>query len=152
MEKKRTPTYSLIVVYISQNIAETVETISPLQTQIDKFGKILSLSILIVVILIFVTGFLRGNDWVTMFMTSIALAVSAIPEGLPISVISRLKVDIQVIIDAIVQNRYQAFRYSGRPIIRAWLGLRQRLWLVWVLRKFGRFANGRHSQTGSING
>jgi len=42
---------------ISQNIAETVETISPLQTQIDKFGKILSLSILIVVILIFVTGF-----------------------------------------------------------------------------------------------
>jgi len=73
-------------------------------------------------------------------------------QGLPISLITRLKVDIQVIIDAIVQNRYQIFSYSGRPIIRAWLGLRQRLWLVWVLRKFGRFANGRHSQTGSING
>jgi len=79
---------------ISQNVTESEETVSPLQQQIDKFGKGLSISILIVVVLIFVLGFLRGNEIITMFLTSVALAVSAIPEGLPIAVTVTLSIGV----------------------------------------------------------
>jgi transglutaminase-like putative cysteine protease len=71
-------------------------------------------------------------------------------QGLPESIIIHLTVDVQTIIAAIVQNRYRASGYSGRQIIREWLELRQRLWLVWALRKFGRLGIYRHSQTGLI--
>jgi hypothetical protein len=87
------------------------------------------------------------------FQAAFSAALTSLTlQGLPISIITRLKVDTQTVIDAIVQNRYQASGYSGRQIIREWLELRQRLWLVLVLRKFGRLGIGRHSQTGSING
>ena len=79
---------------ISRNVEETEETVSPLQTQIEKFGRVLSYSIVAIVIIIFATGFLRGNNLVTMFLTSVALAVSAIPEGLPISVTVTLSIGI----------------------------------------------------------
>ena len=79
---------------ISETIAEADETVSPLQHQIEKFSKGLSIAIMTIVILIFLVGFLRGNDLITMFMTSVGLAVSAIPEGLPVSVTITLSIGV----------------------------------------------------------
>jgi len=59
------------------------ESPTPLQIQLDGLGKRLAIIAGVVVILIFVLGILRGDPLVQTIMTSIALAVAAIPEGLP---------------------------------------------------------------------
>jgi calcium-translocating P-type ATPase len=79
---------------ISEKVAEAEETVSPLQLQMAQFSKYLSIGIMSIVVLIFIVGFLRGNDWLTMMMTSIGLAVSAIPEGLPVAVTITLSIGL----------------------------------------------------------
>ncbi|MEQ1668971.1 MAG: HAD-IC family P-type ATPase, partial [Sulfuriferula sp.] len=59
------------------------ENLTPLQIQLDGLGKRLALIAGVVVTLIFALGILRGDPLVQTIMTSIALAVAAIPEGLP---------------------------------------------------------------------
>jgi Ca2+-transporting ATPase len=64
-------------------LAETVESATPLQLQLDRLGKRLAAIAGLVVCVIFVLGLVRGDDLVDTAMTAIALAVAAIPEGLP---------------------------------------------------------------------
>ncbi len=59
------------------------ESATPLQIQLDGLGKRLAIIAVVVVTLIFVLGILRGDPLVQTIITSIALAVAAIPEGLP---------------------------------------------------------------------
>ncbi len=56
---------------------------TPLQTQLDALGRRLAIVAGGVVALILVFGILRGAPLVEAILTSIALAVAAIPEGLP---------------------------------------------------------------------
>lgn len=62
---------------------QTDETSTPLQKRLTAFGKRLSVVILIICTLIFVIGWLRGENILVMLLTSISLAVAAIPEALP---------------------------------------------------------------------
>lgn len=59
------------------------ETLTPLQQRMASFGKKLSVLVLFLCALFFVAGWLRGEDVVKMILTSISLAVAAIPEALP---------------------------------------------------------------------
>lgn len=59
------------------------ETLTPLQHRMASFGKKLSVLVLFLCVLFFVAGWLRGEDVVKMVLTSISLAVAAIPEALP---------------------------------------------------------------------
>jgi Ca2+-transporting ATPase len=59
------------------------ETLTPLQQRMASFGKKLSLLVLLLCIIFFVAGWLRGEDIIKMILTSISLAVAAIPEALP---------------------------------------------------------------------
>jgi P-type Ca2+ transporter type 2C len=59
------------------------ETLTPLQQRMAAFGKKLSVLVLFLCILFFVAGWLRGEDITRMVLTSISLAVAAIPEALP---------------------------------------------------------------------
>ena len=68
---------------ISGLLEEAPESATPLQLQIDVLGKSLAGIAGVVVSLIFGIGILRGDDLTQTIMTSIALAVAAIPEGLP---------------------------------------------------------------------
>ena len=79
---------------ISSKVAEAEETISPLQIQMEKFSKVLSIGIMTSIAVIFIIGYLTGNDLLTMFLTSVGLAVSAIPEGLPVAVTITLSIGI----------------------------------------------------------
>ena len=56
---------------------------TPMQKRLDIFSKQLGFIILGLVLLIMLLGFLKQFDKFGMFMTSVALAVSSIPEGLP---------------------------------------------------------------------
>jgi Ca2+-transporting ATPase len=62
---------------------QTDETTTPLQKRLAAFGKRLSAVILIICTIIFFIGWLRGESVMTMLITSISLAVAAIPEALP---------------------------------------------------------------------
>ena len=64
-------------------LAAAPESPTPLQVQLDALGKRLALIAGAVVGLIFALGLWRGDALVQTIMTSIALAVAAIPEGLP---------------------------------------------------------------------
>jgi len=62
---------------------QTDETSTPLQKRLAAFGKRLAVVILIICTIIFVMGWMRGENILTMLLTSISLAVAAIPEALP---------------------------------------------------------------------
>ncbi len=59
------------------------ESLTPLQQRMASFGKKLSVLVLLLCILFFVSGWLRGENLVQLVLTSISLAVAAIPEALP---------------------------------------------------------------------
>ena len=61
--------------------AEREET--PLQRRLEQLGHVLLWLCLSIVAVVFVLGELRGIPVVMMFLTSVSLAVAAIPEGLP---------------------------------------------------------------------
>jgi Ca2+-transporting ATPase len=68
---------------IAAMLLQVQEGISPLQRRLNKLGQILASGAGIIVAVVFVAGVLRGIPWQDMFLTSISLAVAAVPEGLP---------------------------------------------------------------------
>jgi Ca2+-transporting ATPase len=56
---------------------------TPLQKKLESFGRVLVWAALGIVALLFVLGLLRGTKPLELFMTSVSLAVAAVPEGLP---------------------------------------------------------------------
>ncbi|AEE91571.1 Calcium-transporting ATPase [Tepidanaerobacter acetatoxydans Re1] len=68
-------------------IAEMLESYeegeTPLQKKLDELGKILGIASLAICGIVFLLGIFRGIPILEMFMTSVSLAVAAIPEGLP---------------------------------------------------------------------
>ena len=68
---------------IAHMLANTEENKTPLQENQDALGKWLTIMILVIAVIIFGIGLLRGYEWTHMLLTAIAIAVAAIPEGLP---------------------------------------------------------------------
>jgi Ca2+-transporting ATPase len=56
---------------------------TPLQRRLEQLARGLALAALGLVALVFVLGVLRGENWMDMFRVSVAMAVAAVPEGLP---------------------------------------------------------------------
>lgn len=79
---------------ISKNVLETETVDSPLQEKIEQFGKGLSIAILSIIVFIFAIGLFNDIHWLQMFLASVGLAVSAIPEGLPVSVTITLSIGL----------------------------------------------------------
>ena len=71
---------------LSRELAATVELPSPLQVQLDQLAKRLGAIALTLVALLSLMQFLRGKDFAHILMDAIALAVAAMPEGLPVVV------------------------------------------------------------------
>jgi Ca2+-transporting ATPase len=68
---------------------------TPLQRQLDAFGKLLVWSTLGIVALVFLAGWLRHLPALELVLTSISLAVAAVPEGLPAIVTIALAIGVQ---------------------------------------------------------
>ncbi len=68
-------------------IAELIQSVegeqTPLQRRMAQLGQSLALASIGIVAIVFVLGLLRGEKVTEMFITAIAMAVAAIPEGLP---------------------------------------------------------------------
>ena len=57
--------------------------LTPLQQRLEQLGKGLVTATLILVLIIFILGLLRGEELQLMFLTAVSIAVAAVPEGLP---------------------------------------------------------------------
>ncbi len=81
------------------NIAKLLEDIerepTPLQKKLKSLGKMLGIGTIIITIIVFIAGLFRGVPPLEMLITSIALAVAAIPEGLPAVVTISLAIGVQ---------------------------------------------------------
>lgn len=69
---------------IANLVREADQATTPLEEKLESFSRRLIRITLFLVAIIFVSGWMMGNDLVEMLRTSIALAVAAVPEGLPI--------------------------------------------------------------------
>ena len=67
---------------------------TPIQKKLGQVGKVLGIVCLGICLLIFVIGLLKKIEPIEMFMTSVGLAVAAIPEGLPAIVTIMLSIGV----------------------------------------------------------
>ncbi len=76
-------------------ISESKEEKTLLNKQLNNLGKNLGFLIVGIIIVLFFLGLIRGFDLLNLFMISISLGVSAIPEGLPVVVTLTLAFGVQ---------------------------------------------------------
>ena len=67
---------------IAKILDEDVDGLTPLQKRLEELGKTLGILAIGICALIFLVALFQGRDLFNMFLTSISLAVAAIPEGL----------------------------------------------------------------------
>ncbi len=70
-------------------------TPTPLQLQLAKLGRTLVIICLVLVGIIFLLGLLHGKSWLDTLLSSVSLAVAAVPEGLPAVVTTALALGLQ---------------------------------------------------------
>ena len=79
---------------IANMIIEDKAPETPIQKKLGEVGKVLGIVCLIICAVIFVIGIIKKIEPVEMFMTSVGLAVAAIPEGLPAIVTIMLSIGV----------------------------------------------------------
>lgn len=81
---------------IAHMLNTTEEATTPLQENLNKLGKVLTILILVIAVIVFGVGMWRGEEsLINMLLTAISLAVAAIPEGLPAIVTVTLAIGTQ---------------------------------------------------------
>jgi Ca2+-transporting ATPase len=68
---------------IAGMIQNVQQEATPLQKRLTQLGKVLAAAAFLIVILIFILGWFRGEDLKILFLTAVSIAVAAVPEGLP---------------------------------------------------------------------
>jgi len=80
---------------INRLISEATELETPLTRKLGHFSQLLMWFIVGLAALTFLAGWLRGEDLIETFVASVALAVAAIPEGLPVAVTITLAIGVR---------------------------------------------------------
>jgi P-type Ca2+ transporter type 2C len=76
-------------------ISQEEDEVTPLQRKLNELGKYFTIITIGVALAIFVIGLIQGREIFDMLLTSISLAVAAIPEGLPAIVTIILALGVQ---------------------------------------------------------
>lgn len=104
---------------------QTGEYMLPIQSRLDSTGKIINISILVVCILVFITNVIinfRADGFAvtttTSLLNALALAVAAIPEGLPAISVVAVALGIERIIkDDIIIKKVSALETLGKTTV-----------------------------------
>jgi Ca2+-transporting ATPase len=80
---------------IAEMLQAVEEERTPLQRRLDHLAKVLAIVALVIVALLFVIGIMRGETVEVMLLTSVSLAVAAIPEAMPAVVTIALSLGAQ---------------------------------------------------------
>lgn len=83
---------------ITSLLKVTEDEKTPLQKNLDQFARNISKIIVGIALVVFILGLVQGQELLTMFTVAVALAVSAIPEGLVIGVTMILTIGMQRIL------------------------------------------------------
>lgn len=104
---------------IATEIQEAPEELTPLQKALEKLGKVLGMLSLGVAVPGLILGVIFGRELVEMLMMAISLAVSAIPEGLPIVVTIALALGIKRMtkVNVLVRKLSTAESLGGTDVI-----------------------------------
>lgn len=91
---------------IAAMINESTEELTPLQRRLNDLGKVLGIVAVVIVAAMFGIAVLQGRDMIEMFITAIALAVAAVPEGLTavVTIVLALGVTRMVKVNTIVRK------------------------------------------------
>ena len=91
---------------IAALLSDESGTRTPLQVRLARFGRYLAMAVLAICAVVFVAGLLQGQPGVLMFLTTVSLAVAAIPEALPAVVTISLALGARKLIleKALVRN------------------------------------------------
>ncbi|HKJ26648.1 MAG TPA: HAD-IC family P-type ATPase, partial [Anaerolineales bacterium] len=84
---------------IAEMLSEVEDEVTPLQRRLDQLGKTLGWAALAICGLVFLLGWVRGNDPLEMFLVAVSLAIAAVPEGLPAVVTISLALGMREMID-----------------------------------------------------
>lgn len=79
-------------------VKEVQEERTPYQKKLANFSKIVGIIISLICFGIFIEGMVTGGEFVEMFTTAVAVAVAAIPEGLPVAMTVILALGMQRIL------------------------------------------------------
>jgi Ca2+-transporting ATPase len=71
---------------IAELVSSTEEGKTPLQLRLDNFSRFISILILLVCFAVVFIGIFQGRDFFEIFITGVAIAVAAIPEGLSVAI------------------------------------------------------------------
>ena len=83
---------------IALTVKETKEQKTPYQKKLSHFSRLVGIFIVLASIFIFIEGILTGGKLMDMFITSVAVAIAAIPEGLPVAMTVILALGMQKIL------------------------------------------------------
>lgn len=83
---------------VAELVKETKEEKTPYQIKLTRFSKIIGIIIGLISFGIFIEGIMTGKEFTEMFIVAIAVAVAAIPEGLPVSMTVILSLGMQRIL------------------------------------------------------
>ncbi|HHZ03194.1 MAG TPA: cation-translocating P-type ATPase [Tissierellia bacterium] len=91
---------------IAAMISDATEELTPLQKRLNDLGKVLGIVAIVIVVAMFGIAVLQGRDIIDMFITAIALAVAAVPEGLTavVTIVLALGVTRMVKVNTIVRK------------------------------------------------
>lgn len=81
---------------IANMIKEIEKPISPMQHKLEKLSKKIGLGMIGLCLLVFLLSIFRDVDWLNAMFTSIALAVAAVPEGLPAVMTISLAIGVSI--------------------------------------------------------
>lgn len=97
------------------SVIKTDQEATPLEKQLKLFSKHLSILVLFLTLLVFIIGAVSGRGLGEIFITSVALAVSAIPEGLLVALTVILAIGMQRILrrKGLVRNLLSAETLGG---------------------------------------
>jgi Ca2+-transporting ATPase len=79
---------------IAELIRSEPEIATPLGLRMDQLARIISIAVLVASLAVFAVGLVRGGEVSELFLAAVALAVAAVPEGLPIVVTIALAIGV----------------------------------------------------------
>tara|TARA_B100000745_G_scaffold187366_1_gene122818 strand:+ start:13917 stop:16586 length:2670 start_codon:yes stop_codon:yes gene_type:complete len=104
---------------IAKSTYETADSLTPLQKSIRRIARFLMGVIGVALVIIFILGVLRGEPLTSMLLLAIAVAVAAMPEGLPAAVTVVLAIGMEAVLrkGGLVKNLLAAETLGSTTVI-----------------------------------
>ncbi len=104
---------------IADLISQIERPVSPMQRKLEKLAKQIGIGMIALCVIVFILATMRNIHWIDALFTAIALAVAAVPEGLPAVLTISLAIGVSVMAkkNALVRNLKSVESLGGITVI-----------------------------------